>query len=443
MKSDSMLDLNAFDLDQAERLDPVERLLVERRQKTFGKGIPLFYRQPVNVVRASGVWLFDHLDREYLDAYNNVPSVGHCHPHVVNAVAHQAARLNTHTRYLSDVVSSYAERLLSTFAAPLSRVLFTTSGTESIDLALRMARCHTGGSGIIVTRFAYHGHSAAVAEITPAFGSGIPLGQHVRTVPAPDGYRGDSQVGANFAHAVGTAIADLERHGIRFAALVADSIFSSDGLFVDPAGFLVEAVEKVRAAGGVYIADEVQPGFGRTGCSMWGFARHAVQPDMVVMGKPMGNGMPIAAVVVRPDILDSFSQRTAYFNTFGGNTVCCAAASAVLDVIENEGLIARAGRVGAYLKRGFLDLQQRHPAIGDVRGAGLYLAVDIVKPDGARTPDTAEALRLVNALRERRILISTCGEAGNVLKIRPPLQFAEEHCDLLLTSSEDLLGRTG
>lgn len=439
MYADSMLTLNAFDSTASNRVDPTVRSLIERRSNVFGNAVPLFYEKPLHVVRADGVWLYDHEDRRYLDAYNNVPSVGHCHPHVVEAIARQAARLNTHTRYLSEVVYAYAERLLATFPASLSRILFTSSGTESVDLAMRFARYNTGGTGFIVTRFAYHGHSSAVAEITPAFGPGVPLGAHVRTVPAPDGYRGDPDVAAAFASHIEQAIADLNRHGIRFAGMIADSIFSSDGLFPDPPGFLKAALEVVKRAGGVYIADEVQPGFGRTGAGMWGFSRHCIVPDIVVMGKPMGNGMPIAAVVAQPEVMASFASRSGYFNTFGGNTVCCAAASAVLDVIENEQLIERSASVGQYLKAGFERLKRNHRAIGDVRGAGLYLAVEFVDPQRDDAPDTAEALRIVNGLRDRRILISTCGAAGNVLKVRPPLTFDIQHCDLLLDATEALL----
>lgn len=434
----SMLVLNAFDPGAAQALKDTERAMVERRRKSFGDALPLFYQEPVHFVRASGVWLYDQEGQPYLDAYNNVPSVGHCHPHVVQAVAEQSARLNTHTRYLSEVVTRYAERLLATFPADLSNVLFTSTGTEGVDLAMRIARYHTGASGFIVTRFAYHGHSSAVAEITPAFGPGVALGAHVRTVPAPDGYRGDPDVGATFARHVEEAIADLDRHGFGFAGLVLDSICSSDGLFVDPPGFLQATADVVRRAGGLYIADEVQPGFGRMGSGMWGFARHGFVPDIVVTGKPMGNGMPIAAVIARPDVMESFARQSGYFNTFGGNTVCCAAAAAVLDVIEQEQLIGRAARVGQHLKQGFEKLMCNFDGIGDVRGAGLYLGVDCVKP-GTRAPDTELALRLINELRRRRILISTCGPAGNVLKIRPPLQFDIEHCDLLLDNVAEIL----
>jgi 4-aminobutyrate aminotransferase-like enzyme len=443
MSNDSMLALNTFDPAGVARIDAVTRDLVRRRSSVFGAAVPLFYEQPANFVRAEGVWLYDHEDRPYLDAYNNVPSVGHCHPHVVNAIAQQAARLNTHTRYLSDVVYSYSERLLSTLPDALSKVFFTSSGTESVDLAMRVARYRIGctrDAGFIVTRFAYHGNSTAVAEITPAFGPGVPIGAHVRTVPAPDGYRNEGDVGEYFATAVEAAIADLTRHGIPFAGMIVDTVFSSDGLFVEPAGFLRRAVEVVRRAGGVYIADEVQPGFGRTGAGMWGFERHGVVPDMVVMGKPMGNGMPIAALVVTDELMDQFVARSEYFNTFGGNTVCCAAASAVLDVIEKEGLIAHAADSGNYLKSGLESLKRKHDSIGDVRGAGLYLAVEFIDPDSDdKAPDAREALRVVNALRARRILISVCGAAGHILKIRPPLVFSRANSDHLLDAMREIL----
>ncbi len=443
MNTPSMLALNAFDPRGAAALDPVERALVARRAAVFGSAVPLFYERPLNIVRAEGVWLFDHEKRRYLDAYNNVPAVGHCHPHVVQAVAAQAARLNTHARYLSEVVTGYAERLLATFPAPLARVLFTTTGTESVDLALRLARCRTGRTGVIVTRFAYHGHSVAAAEITPAFGSGVGLGAHVRTVAAPAADARPQDVGPAFAQAVGQAIADLERHGTPIGALVLDSVLSSDGLFVDPPGFLADAVARVRGAGGLFVADEVQPGFGRTGAGMWGFSRHGLAPDIAVMGKPMGNGMPIGAVVTNADILDEFAARTAYFNTFGGNTVSCAAAAAVLDVIEGEGLVASAKAVGEHLRSGFLQMHSGLACIGAVRGAGLYVAVDLVRPDDRTTPDTALARRLINGLRDRQILISTCGPAGNVLKIRPPLPFSVANADQLLQAAGELLAGGG
>lgn len=433
-----MLSLNAFDPTSDGAGSPAVRELISRRRHTFGDGVPLFYREPLHIVSATDVWLTAQDGRRYLDAYNNVPSVGHCHPHVVHAVSRQMAILNTHTRYLSEVVTSYAERLLTTFPTELSKVLFTSSGTESVDLAMRLASLYTGGDGFIVTRFAYHGHSTVVAEITPAFGIGVPVGQKVRLVDAPDGYRHAGEVGARFAEKISEAIADLQRHGIKFAGLVLDTVCSSDGLFVDPPGFLRAALDTVHAAGGVFIADEVQPGFGRTGTGMWGFERHGLVPDIAVMGKPMGNGMPIAAVVTRDDIMTAFTSHSGYFNTFGGNTVCCAAASAVLDVIESEDLISRAARVGAYLKEQLVQVQGRHANIGDVRGVGLYAAVEFVVPD-TQQHDTALALRVIESMRERGVLISTCGPMGNILKIRPPLQFRETHVDMLISALDEAL----
>ena len=423
--------VNGFDMSAVDELDPELATIVRRRADLLGPAYRLFYRNPVRFVRAEGVYLYDAEGNAYLDAYNNVPAVGHCHPKVVEAVARQAATLNTHTRYATDTILDYAERLLATFPPEIGNVMFTCTGSEAVDLALRIARFQTGGEGVIITENAYHGVTAATAEISPSLGPSVPLGRNVWTVPPP----------VTTADDVRAAIDDMERHGVRFAAFIADSLFSSDGILPDPAGFLRPVRDLVREHGGLYIADEVQPGFGRTGEAMWGFQRHGIAPDLAVMGKPMGNGMPIAAVVARPEVLASFAARSGYFNTFGGNTVCCAAASAVLDVIENERLIERSATVGAYLRQGFERLQKTYPSIGDVRGVGLYVGVELVKPDGGKTPDTAEALRIVNGLRQRCILISTCGPAGNVLKIRPPLQFSTEHCDLLLNTTEELLAR--
>ena len=398
--------------------------------------MPLFYEDPVHITRAEGVWLYDHEGRAYLDAYNNVPSVGHCHPRVVDAVARQAAQLNTHTRYLSEVVYAYAERLLATFPEALSNLLFTSSGTESVDLALRMARYHTGGAGFIVTRFAYHGHSTAVAEITPAFGPGVPLGVHVRTVPAPRRveaartYPSPSPPASSRPSptCAGTASASPARSSIRSfpATGCTPTRPASCARRPRPCGAMAASTSPTRCS-----QASAAPA---PACGLQSPRHHA---DLVVMGKPMGNGMPIAAVVARPELMASFSERSGYFNTFGGNTVCCAAASAVLDVLRDERLIERSAQVGQYLKDCFERLQRADARIGDVRGAGLYLGVEIVDQAGA--PDTREALRLVNGLRQRRILVSTRAAAGNVLKIRPPLPFSTEHCDLLLDAAGQLL----
>jgi 4-aminobutyrate aminotransferase-like enzyme len=381
------------------------------------------------------VYLYDRAGEAYLDAYNNVPAVGHCHPHVVDAIARQAATLNTHTRYLTEGIIDYAERLVATFEAPLDRAMFTCTGSEANDLALRIARRHTGGTGVIVTANAYHGVTASLAELSPSLGPNIPLGRDVRVVPAP-------ATGVNFTAAVAWAIADLERYGVRLAAFLADSLFSSDGIFPDPAGFLAPVAEITRAAGGLYIADEVQSGFGRTGTHMWGYQRHGIVPDIVTMGKPMGNGLPIAGLVARQDVLDDFGRGVRYFNTFGGNPVCVAAASAVLDVLEAERLPANAAATGAYLKDGLARLAAGSQFLGEVRGAGLYLGIDVADPaTGAPSADLASAI--VNGMRERRVLISATGPQGSVLKVRPPLPFGPEHADQFLTALVEVTAGLG
>lgn len=431
--------INAFDPDTAKDLPAATRDLLARRARVLGPSYKLFYESPVHFVRAEGVWLYDAEGQAYLDVYNNVPAVGHCHPAVVEAVARQMSVLNTHTRYLYDIVLSYAERLVATFPAELSNAMFTCTGSEANDLALRIARTHTGGSGIIVTENAYHGITAAVAEASPSLGPGVPLGAHVRTVLAPDAYRGGPQVGAAFGAAVAEAASDLLRHGIRPAALIVDTVFSSDGVFSDPTGFLQPAVQAIRDAGGVFIADEVQPGFGRLGDGMWGFARHGVVPDLVTLGKPMGNGLPIAGVVAKPELLGRFASEARYFNTFGGNPVSCAAAMAVLEVIEREGLIANAKRVGAQLQRGLMGLAEKYPVIGDVRGAGLFIGAELVEDRGTKAVNPELASAIVNRLRDRRVLISASSPCGNVLKIRPPLPFSQAHADQFLDTLASVL----
>lgn len=435
-----ILELNAFDMRRKADLEPTLAELVARRRRSFGPNALLFYERPIAVTRAEGVWLYGPDGERYLDVYNNVPSVGHCHPHVVEAVSRQLGKLNTHTRYLYDIVYTYAEKLLATMPAEVSNIVFTCTGSESSDLALRIARCVTDGSGFIVTENAYHGNTAAVTEISPAAASEQPRGEHVALVPAPDTYRRPADnLGDRFAREVQQAIDALQRKGIRLAGIIVDTIFSSDGIYADPAGFLAPAIAAVRAAGGVYIADEVQPGFGRTGEKMWGFERHGVMPDIVVMGKPMGNGFPMGGVTVRPDLLEVFGAKSGYFNTFGGNPVAAAAGIAVLEVIEEEGLMANAAAVGAYMLKGMRDLSEQYPAVGDVRGAGLFFGVEFSRNREAREPDRDMATRVVNGMRERNVLIGTAGRHGNVLKIRPPLCFSREHADIFLETFADVL----
>ncbi|MCM2472320.1 aspartate aminotransferase family protein [Rhizobium sp. CG5] len=432
--------INGFDPARLASLPERERTLIERRQAVLGPSYRLFYENPLHLVRGEGVWLYDADGNAYLDAYNNVPSVGHCHPRVVAAMSQQAAVLNTHTRYLDEKILDYCDKLLATFPDELSRVMFTCTGSEAVDLALRLARYYTGGTGIIITDNAYHGVTAAAAEISPSLGPNMPLGVHVVTVPAPDAYRaGGQDVETAFADGVAKAIAFLRRHGIKPAAFIADSIFSTDGIFSEPAGFLKKTLEIVHEAGALHIADEVQPGFGRLGSHMWGFLRHGIVPDIVVMGKPMGNGLPIAAAVMKAEVQDRFGRDIRYFNTFGANHVSIAAANAVLDIIRDEDLMGNALSTGDHMLAGMRQLQQSFDCIGDVRGAGLFLGLEFVKDRQSREPDGGLALAVVNRMRDRKVLISAAGIHGNTLKIRPPLPFGKEHADIFLDTLEEVL----
>ncbi|ROQ53120.1 aspartate aminotransferase family protein [Pseudomonas putida] len=425
--------INGFTSADATRLSASQRRLIERRERLLGPAYRLFYERPLHTVRGEGVWLFDEQGRRYLDAYNNVASIGHCHPRVVEAMHRQSQVLNTHTRYLQEGILDYAEQLLGTFTDDLDRVMFTCSGSEANDLALRIARHCTGGTGVIITRFAYHGVTADIAELSPSLGSAMVLPAHVRTVRAPDAYRlGAENVASMFAADVRAAIDDLKAHGIRPAAILLDGIFSSDGVLPGPAGCIAEGVALAQAEGLLYIADEVQPGFARTGLNMWGFTRHNVRPDLVTLGKPMGNGQPIAGIVGRSQVVDHFGRSMRYFNTFGGNPVSCAAGQAVLDVIREEHLQQRAHHIGSYLLDGLTRLAQRHQMIGDVRGAGMFLGVELVTDRATRAPAARQARQVVNAMREQGVLISAAGPHQNVLKIRPLLAFTEEHAQMLV-----------
>jgi 4-aminobutyrate aminotransferase-like enzyme len=433
---------NSFDPSRIDALEPRTRALVARRQAVLGPGYRLFYARPVEAVRAEGVRIYDADGAAYLDAYNNVPCVGHCHPHVVEAISRQAATLNTNTRYLGEALIDYAERLLATHHDGLTNVMFACSGSEATDLALRIARHSTGARGVVVTANAYHGVTSAAAEVSPSLGPNEPLGAHVRTVAPPGPAEADAAAaGEAFALRVEQAIADLQRHGTRTAAVLIDPTFSSDGLLPDPAGFLRPVVEVAHAAGALFIADEVQAGFGRTGSGMWGYQRHGIEPDLVTMGKPMGNGVPISGVAARGELLERFGNEIRYFNTFGANSIAIAAAAAVLDVIEQEDLVTHAGAVGGHLRDGLAQLAAEHDALRDVRGAGLYVAADVVDP-ATGTADGDAARRIVNGLRERRVLISAAGPLGHALKVRPPLPFGRDDTDELLSALAAVLAES-
>lgn len=427
--------LNAY-TPGAGHLSPEDEALANRRARALGPAYRLFYETPVHLVRGQGVQLFDPQGKAYLDCYNNVASVGHCHPRVVEALSRQAATLATHTRYLHDGILEYAERLLALFPPELSHVMFTCTGSEANDLALRIARAATGGTGVIVTDNAYHGVTLATAEMSMSIGPAVAPGPTVVPIPAPSAQNYPTGIADGFAAAVTAACDRMEAQGIKPALLIVDTIFSSDGVYPDPAGFFAPAAAAIRARGGLFLADEVQPGFGRTGGHFWGFQRHGLVPDMVSMGKPMGNGYPLAGLVLKPETIAEFGGRARYFNTFGGNAVAAAVGLAVLDVIRDEALQQNAATTGQAFTQGLKSLAQRHDALGETRAAGLFIGQTILT-DGQ--PDPARTARLVNALREHHILISSTGPKGDSLKIRPPLPFSTANVDQVLTTLDRLL----
>ena len=416
--------------------------LIARRKKLLGPAYQLFYDDPVHLVKGEGVWLTDVDGNKYLDMYNNVPHVGHCHPHVVKALQKQIETLNTHTRYLHDNVLDYAERLTGKFPNELDVAMFSCTGSEANELALRIARTCTGGTGVIVTEFAYHGNTQAIYEISPEDIPQDEIPDFVISVPAPDTYRGEHRgddAGEKYAAHVAAAIDTLRDRGVKPAAFVVDTIISSSGVVSTPPGYMKKAAELIRAAGGLFVADEVQPGFGRMGKTFWGYEVDDFVPDIVTMGKPMGNGHPLAATVTRTDIAERFSKTGSYFNTFGGNPVSCAAGLAVLDVIENEKLQKNALDVGQHLIDGLTDLGARHESIGEIRGSGLFLGVDLVDDRDTRSPATDLTSKVVNGLRRQGILTGSIGPFDNIVKLRPPMSFSAENADYFLEIVDGVL----
>jgi 4-aminobutyrate aminotransferase-like enzyme len=417
------------------------------RRASMGASVRLSYARPVRVARGWMQYLFDDEGRRYVDAYNNVPHVGHCHPHVVSAIADQARVLNTNTRYLTDVVVRYVERLVALFPEPLSVCYFLSSASEANELALRLARAHTRATDTIVLDAAYHGNTTTLIDISPykhsgPGGDGTPDWVHV--APIPDVYRmgadpADATFGPSLALHVGRIVERLAEHSVRPAAFIAETCPSVGGQVLLPNGYLASVYASVRGAGGVCIADEVQTGLGRTGSHMWAFQAHDVVPDIVVLGKPLGNGMPLAAVVTTRAIAESFDNGMEYFSTFGGNTVSCAAGLAVLDVLEAEGLQAHAQRVGAQLLDGCRAVMARREVIGDVRGSGLFIGVELVRDRASRTPAPMEASFVVERMRERGVLVGTDGPHHNVIKVRPPMPFADADAELLVAELDRAL----
>jgi 4-aminobutyrate aminotransferase-like enzyme/Ser/Thr protein kinase RdoA (MazF antagonist) len=419
--------------------------LVRRRRRAFGPAMQkLTYDRPLHMVRAEGVWMIDAVGRRYLDAYNNVPVVGHSHPRVVDAIARQGRLLNTNMRYLHGAAVELAERLLATTPPELDTCLFVNSGSEANELAWRILTATTGHGGGIVTEHAYHGVTTATAALSPEEWSDQDPPANVARIPAPDGYRGryryeQPDYAERYAACLDDAVGSLRERGFEPGAVVIDSGYTSDGILTPPPVYLRELVRRAHDVGAGFVADEVQAGHGRTGEHLWSFTASGVVPDMVTLGKPMGNGYPVAAVLLRSDIAAAMSERTTYFSTFGGNPVACAAALAVLDVIEEDQLIENARVVGEYLREALRELASQHEVIGDVRGRGLLIGVELVRDRETREPNGPLASDVVNALRERGVLVGRCGKADSALKIRPPLVFDHANADLLVARLDEAL----
>jgi 4-aminobutyrate aminotransferase-like enzyme/Ser/Thr protein kinase RdoA (MazF antagonist) len=420
---------------------------ISARGALLGKNLSVSYQRPLKIVRGWMQYLYDDTGRAYLDVYNNVPLVGHSHPRVVQAAQAQLALLNTNTRYLHDNVNRYAERLTRLLPESLRVCFFVNSGSEANELALRLARAHTGREDVIVLEHAYHGHTNTLIDISPYKFNG-PGGRGkkpwVHVAPLADDYRGvyrrgDREAGAKYASHVAEILERIRAEGRDIAAYIAETLPSVGGQIVFPPGYLPEVYRYVRRAGAVCIADEVQVGFGRLGTHFWGFETQGVVPDIVVLGKPIGNAFPLAAVITTPEIANSFNNGMEFFSTFGGNPVACAAGLAVLDVLEEEHLQQHALRVGEHLIEGLKILQNRHALIGDVRGSGLFLGIDLVLDCKTREPAPWQAAYVVNRLRDRGILAGTDGPHHNVIKLRPPLVFSESDADLFLKTLEAIL----
>ena len=418
---------------------------LERRHRWLGKGLSLFYRRPLHIERGEGAMLYDASGRAFIDAYNNVASVGHCHPHVVNAISRQAAALGTNTRYVYRILADYAERLQATMPDHLTCAIMVNSGSEANDIAWRIATTLTGKRGGIVMEDAYHGITEAISHLSPHGPES--MAPHVRALMSPDPYRNPVEGGGDpvafYAADADRAIRELKDAKYATACFMVDTSLCSNGVPDVPAGYLREVAARVRAAGGMIIADEVQYGFGRPGTHMWGFEHHAMEPDIVTLGKPVGDGFPLGVIVTTAAILEEFSRIRGLFSTFGGNPVACAAGIAVLDVIERENLRENARTTGDYLKAGLRNLMGHHPMIGDVRGHGFITGVEIVLDRDTREPDAEGMETVQNRMRELGVLVGREGRFGNVFKIRPPMVFQPGHADALIAAMDQAMNELG
>lgn len=433
------------DLEPFENRGVSANELLKNRKRVIGPSVSLSYEKPLKLLYGKGQYLYDYNGRPFLDLYNNVCHVGHCHPKVVAAGQKQMARLNTNTRYLYDGLAEYAQRLCDTLPEELDTCFFVNSGSEANELALRIARTYTGQKDLLVVDNAYHGHTSTMIDISPykfmgKGGKGEPV-PWVHVVPVADGYRGKfkgqgKNAGKAYGDQVGKIIETLQTPIIGF---ITESLLSCGGQVIPPKGYFETAFRHVRDAGGLCIADEVQTGFGRVGSHFWAFELQNVVPDIVVMGKPIGNGHPMAAVVTRKEIAQTFANGMEFFSTFGGNPVSCAIGMAVLDVIEEQELQEHAKQIGKRMIEGLNALKNRHEIIGDVRGIGLFIGIELVKDRDTLAPATRKAAEMVNRLKNRGILLGTDGPYNNVIKIKPPMVITKEDTDMFIRVFDDVL----
>ena len=418
--------------------------LIKKRKKFLGPNLPTFYDVPVHLVKGKDVWVWDKDGKKYLDCYNNVPHVGHCHPKVVEAITKQASTLNTHTRYLHEGIVNYIDELSKTFVHDLTTAIMTCTGSEANDIALRIAHAITKSHGIISTNHTYHGNTALVSQLSDTNPSESFSSKFFKRVPAPDSYRMQGvsnleEYSNKFSLEIEKKILEFKDQGIGFAGIIICPFFANEGFPNLPYGWLKPAEKMIRKYNGVIIADEVQPGFGRLGKKMWSHEIIGLEPDIVTIGKPMANGHPVGAVITNYDTMAEFRNNYRYFNTFGGNPVSCAASLSVLTILKEEKLLENAHTVGSYALNGLRELSKVHKIIGDVRGSGLFFGIELVKEKENKTPAKEITTKIVNNMKDEGILLSKLGINYNTLKIRPPMTFTKSNADFLLEKLDKVL----
>ena len=413
-----------------------------KRTQFMGES-PLFYKEPIYLEKGEGVWLYDKAGKKYLDVYNNVPVAGHCHPRIIASLTDQASKLNVHSRYISDVVVDYSEKLVSLHSDNLSKLQMACSGTEAVEIAIKMARIHTGGQGIICSNATYHGNSHETFRMTIG-----PFEPEFRRVTYPESYRpikeglSQEELCTLYLKEVEKQIEGFSQDGIKFAGLIFCSLFANEGLPDFPEDYLTKVSKLVRDSGGVLILDEVQAGFGRTG-TWWGYQLSNVSPDIAVMGKPMGSGLPVSGVIATEEISNTFHEKAFYFNTTAATPLQAAVAGTVIDIIQDEGLIENAEKIGGYLKTELLKIKDDFGYLGDIRGPGLFIGLDIVDNKADKNPDREKAIEIVEILKNKGVLISNAGQYRNVLKLRPPLVFDLDNANLLLETLNQVFREVG